>query len=207
MIKLLQQMFGDRNDRNKTVIIVSGLPRSGTSMMMKILEAGGMSPLIDHIRTADSDNPKGYYEFERVKKLPKGDVAWLEEAQGKVVKVIAILLLHLPATYNYRIIFMRRAMPEILASQRKMLINRGEDPNQISDEDLSRLFESHVQKVNTWLNSQPNVKWIEIHYNELIENPEPHLVQINRFLGNRLNVEEMAQVIDPNLYRQRKQHA
>ncbi|HZD55295.1 MAG TPA: hypothetical protein VE136_01120, partial [Anaerolineales bacterium] len=97
--------------------IVSGLPRSGTSMMMKMLEAGGVPPLTDEIRTADRDNPKGYYEFERVKKMPDGDKAWMVEARGKSVKVISALLEHLPPQYDYKVIFMRRDMNEILASQ------------------------------------------------------------------------------------------
>ncbi|NJN53987.1 MAG: sulfotransferase [Anaerolineae bacterium] len=113
---------------DQPVIIVSGLPRSGTSMMMKMLEVGGIPPLTDQIRTADNDNPKGYYEFERVKQLDKGDTAWVADAQGKVVKVISQLLRYLPADQEYRVIFMRRNMDEILASQQKMLINRGGRP-------------------------------------------------------------------------------
>ena len=89
------------------VTIVSGLPRSGTSMMMKMLEAGGIELLIDRVRVADADNPKGYYEFERVKQI-ETDQAWLPEAQGKAVKMISALLRHLPADCRYRIIFMER---------------------------------------------------------------------------------------------------
>src|SRR5437899_574640 len=118
---------------SNTVTIVSGLPRSGTSMMMKMLEAGGMEPLTDHVRTADEDNPKGYYEFERVKDLEK-DQTWLEDAKGRYVKVISMLLKHLPAGYTYKVIFMRRTMEEILASQRKMLVRRGESPDRVADE-------------------------------------------------------------------------
>ena len=105
------------------ITVVSGLPRSGTSMMMKMLEAGGVPLIIDNLRTSDEDNPAGYYEFEPVKKLGKGDSGWLADAQGKAVKVIAALLVHLPAAYTYQIIFMHREMSEILASQRKMLLN------------------------------------------------------------------------------------
>ena len=142
---------------NQVVTIVSGLPRSGTSMMMKMLEAGGLPPLTDNLRTADEDNPKGYYEFERVKQLPKGDVAWLPDAQGKVVKVIAALLPSLPGGYHYRVIFMQRAMPEVLASQRQMLIRRGEDPDKIPDDVIAKLFEKHLRQVNDWVSQQPNV--------------------------------------------------
>ena len=125
MTGFLKKLFTQQAEQ--TITIVSGLPRSGTSMMMKMLEAGGIPPLTDEIRTADTDNPKGYYEFERVKKMDKGDTAWLENAQGKSVKVISALLKHLPSDYRYRVIFMRRDMSEILASQKKMLDHRGED--------------------------------------------------------------------------------
>jgi len=204
MLKRFQQLFGAKEEA-KPITIVSGLPRSGTSMMMKILEAGGILPLTDSLRTADADNPKGYYEFERVKKLPKGDTAWVPKAQGKTVKVIAILLPHLPTTYNYRVIFMRRAMPEILASQRKMLIHRGEDPDKISDEELTRLYEKHIHQVNTWISSQPHVQRIDIDYNQLLKTPGPEIERLNQFLGGSLDTEKMIEVVDPNLYRQRKQ--
>jgi hypothetical protein len=184
------------------ITIVSGLPRSGTSMMMKMLEAGGLPPLVDNIRTADVDNPKGYYEFERVKKLKDGDTAWLPEAKGKVVKVIAALLPYLPGAFEYRVIFMRRAMPEILASQRQMLIRRGEDPNKFQDEELARLFEKHLHKVYEWMNGQPNLQYIDVHYNELLGSPGPHAAQINQFLGNRLSEAAMVQVVDHRLHRQ-----
>lgn len=203
MIKqLLKKLSGHK--QADYITVVSGLPRSGTSMMMKVLEAGGLPPVTDNIRTADTDNPKGYYEFERVKKLPTGDVAWLPEAQGKVVKIIAALLIHLPATYSYRVVFMQRTMPEVLASQREMLVRRGEDPNKVGDEQLARLYEKHLVQVNTWISSQPNVARININYNQILENPRPHLERINQFLDNSLDLEKMSQVIDPALYRQRK---
>ena len=107
--------FGKKED--KFVTVVSGLPRSGTSMMMKMLDAGGIPPITDNIRSADEDNPKGYYEFERVKKMPGGDTGWMKDAQGKAVKVIAALIEHLPEGYTYKVLFMRRDMDEILASQ------------------------------------------------------------------------------------------
>lgn len=196
--------FLSGHKQSKEIIVVSGLPRSGTSMMMKMLESGGVPPLTDNIRTADTDNPKGYYEFERVKKLSSGDIDWLNEAQGKAVKIIAALLIHLPATHHYRIIFMRRAMSEILASQRKMLVHQGQDPDKISDMRMAELFEKHLAQVNSWIERQPNVKRLDIDYNLLMENPGPHLELVNRFLDNRLNVRAMLQTLDPNLYRQRQ---
>jgi hypothetical protein len=192
----------DNYQLTQPIIIVSGLPRSGTSMMMKILEAGGLPVLTDSLRTPDDDNPNGYYEFERVKRLNQGDTTWLAEAQGRVVKVISTLLTCLPATYTYHIVFMNRAAHEILASQRKMLVHRGEDPNNISDDQLLRLFEKHLTRVNTWINSQPNIKRIDVNYNQVLAEPGPQIEKINRFLGNMLDIEKMIQVVDSNLYRQ-----
>lgn len=193
------------NTSDQIITIVSGLPRSGTSMMMKMLEAGGIPPVTDNLRTADEDNPKGYYEFERVKQLSKGDVEWLADAPGKVVKVIAALLPHLPATYRYRVVFMQRDMTEVLASQRQMLVRRGEDPNKIPDEVISKLFEKHLRQVNDWVAQQSNVERLDVNYNEMLKNPAPFIAQINAFLGGNLDTAQMAQVVDPSLHRQRKE--
>ena len=184
-------------------IIVSGLPRSGTSMTMKMLEAGGISPLTDHIRTADNDNPKGYYEFERAKKLKEGDMAWLPDAEGKAVKIIAALLTSLPNNYEYRVLFMRRKIEEVLASQAKMLENRGEE-SKVDDDTMADLFVRHVSQVEAWLHGQPNLQYIDIDYNELLADPLPYVQQINQFLGGNLNENAMIAVVDPKLYRQRK---
>jgi hypothetical protein len=189
--------------KKEPIIIVSGLPRSGTSMMMKMLEAGGIPPLTDEIREADKDNPKGYYELERVKQMDKGDVAWLDDAQGKSVKVISALLRHLPQDYEYRILFMRRNMPEILASQRKMLIRRGENADDMDDEKMAALFEKHLQSTINWIEEQPNVSVLYVHYSDMLANPEPLVVKIQEFLNQPLNTNAMAEVVDPNLYRNR----
>lgn len=173
-------------------------------MMMKMLEAGGIPPLTDQLRTADSDNPKGYYEFERVKQLDKGDTAWIPEARGKAVKVISALLKHLPAEYNYRVVFVRRHMAEILASQRKMLINRGEDPDKMDDAQMAVLFERHLKQVEQWLAEQPNFSVLYIHYSDILAEPLAQIKQINQFLGGRLDTEAMAAAVDPNLYRNRQ---
>jgi len=187
------------------ILIVSGLPRSGTSMMMKMLEAGGLPPLTDEIRVADGDNPKGYYEFEPVKALRKGDFSWLPEAQGKVVKVIATLLPYLPDTYTYRVIFIHREMREILASQKKMLLNRGEDPDKVSDDEMARIYEKHLKQVDVWMRTQPNLQRIEVSYNQMIQNPTPEIERINQFLGGILDTQKMSQAIDVSLYRQRSE--
>lgn len=185
------------------ITVVSGLPRSGTSMMMKALEAGGLPVVTDAQRTADEDNPKGYYEMERVKQLDKGDIVWLADARGKVVKVISALLEHLPPDYQYRVIFMQRAMPEVLASQKKMLERRGEPTDRVSDEELTRLFSKHVQKVETWLRGQPNIQVLYVDYNRMLVDPLPIVRQVNQFLGGLLDEQRMAAVVDPTLYRNR----
>jgi len=185
------------------VIVVSGLPRSGTSMMMKMLEAGGLSIVTDGLREADTDNPKGYYEFERVKQLDKGDYAWLAKARGRAVKVISALLEHLPSDYAYDVIFIHRKLEEVLESQKKMLIRRGEDPNKVSDEELMQLFEKHKGNVLSWLHRQPNIRLLEVHYTQLLSDPQPNAEQIRQFLGGDLDVEAMTNVVDPALYRNR----
>ena len=207
MKKLFGKLLGEAKPtptRSEPIVIVSGLPRSGTSMMMKMLEAGGIPPLTDKLRTADNDNPKGYYEFERVKQMDKGDTAWMAQAQGKVVKVISALLKHLPPSYNYQVIFLRRHMSEILASQRKMLINRGEDPDKMDDAQMTMLFENHVRQVESWLAQQPNIEVLYVHYSDVMADPLTAINSMGRFLGRDLDVRAMAEVVDPDLYRNRQ---
>ncbi|HWO01704.1 MAG TPA: sulfotransferase domain-containing protein [Blastocatellia bacterium] len=188
---------------NQTITIVSGLPRSGTSMMMKMLAAGGIEPLTDNLRIADEDNPKGYFEFERVKQI-EHDKTWLDGARGRAVKLISALLKHLPADYNYKVIFMRRAMPEILASQRQMLIRRGEPADSVPDDKMAAMFDKHVAQVESWLASQPNIETLYVSYNEVMKDPRPHAVQISEFLGGSLDVDAMTAVADQTLYRQKR---
>lgn len=202
MNKLFSQLF-EKKQQRAFIPIVSGLPRSGTSLMMNMLAAGGVEPLTDELRTADDDNPVGYFEFEDVKKLIQGENSWLARSNGKAVKVISTLLPYLPDGYNYRIIFMRRAMEEVLASQRKMLVHRGEDPNKISDAEMAEYFEKNLQQSARWLNSHPNAKWIDINYKQLIADPKPLVAEINRFLGGGLDEDKMLAAIDPSLYRNR----
>ncbi len=205
MTPFLQKLF--KPTSQEVVTVVSGLPRSGTSMMMKMLEAGGIPPLTDEIRTADKDNPKGYYEYERVKKLDEGDTEWVEEAQGKAVKVISALLKYLPQDYTYRVIFMLRNMDEILASQRQMLLRRGEPTDSVSDEELTELFRKHLAQIQAWIDGQPNAEAIYVSYNEVMEDPLEQARTINQFLGDTLEVEHMVQVVDEALYRQRGSRA
>ena len=193
-----------RSGDDQFITIVSGLPRSGTSMMMKMVDAGGIPPLTDELRVADEDNPKGYYEFERVKQMDKGDTAWVPEARGKAVKVISALLKYLPTTEQYRVIFIRRNIDEILASQRKMLIHRGEDPDKQDDAQMKLLFEKHVRSVEEWLASRPNVRTLYVHYSDMLGTPRPQIERVNAFLGGKLDTARMAEVVDPSLYRNRQ---
>jgi len=196
-------IFKKKNDIAKKIVVVSGLPRSGTSLMMMMLDAAGIPPIQDNIREADADNPKGYYEYERVKDMPKGDTSWVKNTKGKAVKVITALLEHLPKKFKYDVIVMRREMDEILASQTKMLERRGEE-NKISDAEMSDLFSRHFDKVMAWVKDQKNIRYVEVSYNNLLENPEEEIAKVNQFLGGKLDIAAMQAKIDPKLYRQRK---
>jgi len=185
------------------VIVVSGLPRSGTSLMMNMLRAGGVPIVADGLREADDDNPKGYFEDERVKQLAKGNVAWVDEAPGHAVKVISALLEHLPPTQTYNVLFMQRRLPEVLASQRKMLERRGEPTNTIPDDKMAELFTKHLEKIESWLAQQPRFSVLYVPYHELAETPERHVDRIIEFLGLPLDRAAMLTAVDPTLYRNR----
>ena len=189
---------------SKSVVIVSGLPRSGTSMMMKMLEAGGQAILTDNLREADANNPKGYYEFERVKNMKDGDLAWMSEAVGKVVKIVTGLIMFLPSGYNYKIIFMRRDLNEILSSQKKMLGRLGKEDDNIPDDKMAKVYEEHLKEVRGWLIRQPNIETLYVNYNSMVKDPTEALNKINDFLGGGMDVSVMSAVVDKELYRERK---
>ena len=182
------------------IVVVSGLPRSGTSLMMQMLAAGGIEPVTDQERQADTDNPKGYYEFERVKKI-KEDKAWLPEARGKVVKMISQLLYDLPETEQYKVIFMRRDLDEILTSQEKMLVRRGVNPPDPAI--IKKAFEAHLAKFFAWVPSHKTLQMIEVNYNDLVADPLPITQQIADFVPQSVDVDAMLTAIDPKLYRNR----
>ncbi|MDY6853888.1 MAG: sulfotransferase domain-containing protein [Thermodesulfobacteriota bacterium] len=184
------------------IIIVSGLPRSGTSMMMQMLEAGGMSIVTDNIRKADEDNPRGYLEFEKVKKINE-DASWLEDCRGKGFKMVSELLYHLPQNEQYKIIFMTREMKEMLASQRVMLKRLEREGSAVNDDDMSKIFRKHILKVKEWLERQPNMDVIYMNYNDLVKKPLENAEAVSHFLNDKLNSEKMASVIDNSLYRQK----
>jgi hypothetical protein len=183
------------------IIIVSGLPRSGTSLMMQMLAQGGLEAVTDQIRTPDTDNPRGYYELEKVKKI-KEDASWLPETRGKVFKMVSQLLFDLPATERYRVIFMQRDLDEMLISQEKMLerLNRPAAPKDA----VKGAFARHLQKLHAWLDRQENMRVLRVDYRELVANPELMARRVSEFLGGKAKVEAMAAAVDPALYRNRK---
>lgn len=182
--------------------IVSGLPRSGTSMMMQVLEAGGLPVLTDGIRSADEDNPRGYYEFEAVKRT-KDDPSWLLDAPGKVVKIIYRLLYDLPPGYEYRVVFMQRDLAEVLRSQTAMLERNGRPPGALGDDQMRRVFERELRDFRSWISQQPHFTLLPVSYNDLLREPRPHLTTIDEFLGGGLHVDRMLTAIDRSLYRNR----
>jgi len=182
-------------------MIVSGLPRSGTSLMMQMLDNGGIEVVTDGTRTADVDNPKGYYEFEKVKAIQR-DASWLAEARGKAVKMVSQLLYHLPGDERFRIIFMERDFDEMLASQEKMLarLGRSAPPR----EQIEGPFTAHLKRLREWLDQQRNMQVLYVSYNELIKEPRRHAECVRAFLGGAADVEKMLRAVDPSLYRNRK---
>lgn len=186
------------------ITVVSGLPRSGTSMMMNMLHAGGMPVVSDGLRTADEDNPKGYFEFERVKQLAT-DRGWLPDARGKVVKVISELLKHFPTDgdFRYKVIFMRRNIDEVLASQTKMLKRRGTHDPSVSDEEIRRMFLVHVDRITDFLRAHRCFDVLYVNYNLMLQEPAARIAQVNAFLGGDLDTQAMSAAIDQSLYRNR----
>ncbi len=196
--------FLRRRKYGNDVIVVSGLPRSGTSMMMKMLEATALPIMTDHERSADEDNPKGYFEYERVKDLhAETDKSWVREARGRVLKVISHLLQNLPDENFYRVILMRRDFDEIIASQNKMLDRRGE-ANPIADAEAKEAYIRHLVDVRFMVRKRPNFEMIEVHFAAALETPQAFVTGVNAFLGGALDTDEMISVVDPELYRNRK---
>ena len=187
------------------IIVVSGLPRSGTSMMMSMLNAAELELVTDRIREADTDNPKGYYEDERVKELEKTrDKSWLSECRGKVVKIISFLLKDLPDAHRYKIIFMQRSLQEVIASQNKMLTRRGEPVDPADDDRMVELYRDHLRKVELTLAQKRNLEHIDVPYGDAVANPRQQAARVAEFLGLDLDVDKMARSVDPALYRNRR---
>ena len=187
----------------KPVYVVSGLPRSGTSMLMNMLAAGGAEVLTDALREADADNPRGYFEHERVKNLEhETDKSWLRAARGKAIKVISYLLRELPEENYYFVIFARRDLSEIVTSQNIMLERRGE-ANPLSDDDTIQQYRKHLVDIRVLARMKPNISLMELHYTQTLNNPEEAAGKISRFIGRTLDIDSMVAVVDPELHRNR----
>jgi hypothetical protein len=182
------------------IIIVSGLPRSGTSLMMQMLDRGGVPVVTDHIRTADTDNPRGYYELEQVKTI-KRDASWLPELRGKAVKLVSQLLYELPSNHTYRVIFMERDLDEVVPSQEKMLVRLGKTAAPCDV--IKRQYIVHLDRLREWLAEQRYIEVLYVRYDDVVQRAEEQAARISTFLKNRTDPARMIEAIDPSLYRNR----
>jgi hypothetical protein len=182
--------------------IVSGLPRSGTSLMMQMLAAGGMPILTDGMRGADEDNPRGYFEFEPVKRT-RQDPSWVAAAQGKAVKMVYLLLRDMPPAYEYRVVMMHRDLREVVASQRVMLLRAGRKGAGVGDDRMAAIFDEQLKSAAAWLAAQSNFRALDVDHRDCLQSPAMTAARINTFLGGALDEGEMSSVVDESLYRQR----
>ena len=197
-------MWFRRRKAGEPVVIVSGLPRSGTSMLMKMLEAGGLQIMSDAARSADVDNPKGYFEHERIKDLEKEtDKSYLREGRGKALKVISFLIQHLPDENDYRVIFMRRDLDEVLSSQDKMIQRLGAADAAADREAMKEAYRNDIVRTRLLCRKRSNFEMIEIHYKATVEDPAETAHRVNEFLGGRLDEAGMRRAVDESLYRNR----
>ena len=194
-------------DRDNTVFIVSGLPRSGTSMMMQMLTLGGIEALTDETRKADDDNPRGYFEFQKAKQLRK-DASWLADARSRVVKIVAQLLWHLPIKkgIDYCVVFMERHLDEVIESQDVMLRRQGKKKAKISHEILKRVFAEQIRRVKLMLSAR-GIPVLYVEYGMAISDPAGTAARVNAFLGGGLDETGMAKAVEPLLRNQKKANA
>jgi hypothetical protein len=198
-----RKLFG-HNAQGDPIVIVSGLPRSGTSMLMNMLEAGGILIMTDAMREADIDNPKGYFEYERVKDLEKEeDKSYVRQGRGKVLKVISFLLKDLPDENDYRVIFMRRDLDEVLASQNKMIDRLGTEDTVAQDEAMKEAYRNDIVRTRLMCRKKPNFDLIEVHYKATVEDPAGIAARVNAFVGGQLDENAMRAAVDASLYRNR----
>ena len=199
----IKRVFG--GERGEPIVVVSGLPRSGTSMMMKMLEAGGVAIMTDGERSADIDNPKGYFEYDRIKDLEhETDKSYVRQGRGKALKVISFLIKDLPDDNDYRVIFMRRDLDEVLSSQGKMIDRLGTADTSAADEAMKEAYRNDIVRTRLLCKKQPNFDLIEIHYREAVAEPATTARKVNAFLGGRLDEAEMRAAVDASLYRNRQ---
>ena len=202
MLRSLRRLFA--GSRGEPITVVSGLPRSGTSMMMRMLEAGGVPIVSDGEREADVDNPKGYYELERIKDLEREtDKSYLRNARGRAIKVISFLIKELPDDNDYRVVFMRRDLDEVLASQKKMIDRLESGDTAAADEAMKEAFRNDIVRVRLLCRGRPNFDLIEVGYRCAVEDPAGVARDVNAFLGGRLDEAAMREAVDASLYRNR----
>jgi tetratricopeptide (TPR) repeat protein len=197
----------DQEKSGKTFVLVSGLPRSGTSLMMQMLEAGGLKILTDRERAADVDNPKGYYEWEPIKQIAKKpELLDSDDLNGHVIKCISMLLPSLPPKHDYKVIFMVRPIEQVIASQKKMTTRLGTKGAELEREQLERGMHAHRNEALSWLKRTPNFELLTVDYPDLVRDPQSIIPQLVTFLGEErlTSSEKMAQVIDPALHRRRE---
>ena len=185
------------------VAVVSGLPRSGTSMMMRMLEAGGLPAVTDARRTADEDNPHGYFELEAVKQMTAGAADFLGDAQGKALKVIHLLLARLPASHAYRVVFMHRDLDEVLASQQTMLERGGRPGGGLPAETMRATFAKQVSDALATARARPEMRVLEVQHRRTLTDPSAVAAEVSVFLGGGLDEAAMAAAVDPALHRNR----
>jgi len=186
------------------VTVVSGAPRSGTSLMMRMLESGGIPALTDGQRPPDPHNPHGYFEYSPVKRLAMGnDASWIEAARGQAVKIIYRLLMQLPPRMSYRIVFMERDWEEVFASQRDMLRAQGDAAASQEAARLIPAMAAELRGAKEWLARQPNMRVLAVPYAEVVRDPLTWSHEVARFLSGGLDETAMAAAVDPSLYRHR----
>lgn len=191
----------DGEETGAPVYVVSGLPRSGTSMLMRMLEAGGLAVLADGARAADRDNPRGYYELDAIKGTAF-DASWVRAAGGKAVKVISYLLRYLPPDLEYRVLFLRRELDQVVRSQRAMLERLGQPVGE-TDGEARRLLAEHLVDVEAWLETAAHVRRLGVSHARVLSDPRGQSERIARFLGRELDLDGMARAVEPALWRQR----
>jgi len=182
------------------LVVVSGLPRAGTSMLMQMLVAGGLAPFDDGRRTPDASNPRGYVEHERVRALAR-DAGWLPDADGRVVKVVAPLLPHLPPGPAYDVVLVTRRLAEVLASQRAMLGRLGHAP--ASDAALAPVYTRMLDAARAWATATPGARLLELDHAAVLADPADASARLAAFLGRPLDEAAMAAAVEPSLHRER----
>lgn len=184
------------------ITVVSGIPRSGTSLMMQMVSAGGLSALTDGQRSPDASNPRGYFELEPIRTLAQNPEV-ISGAEGKVVKIISSLLTFLPKQHEYRVIFMRRPLEEVLASQERMMERLGKGISAATPKSVAQAFEQHLRKIKAWLSEQANMQVLYVDYAAVLEDPNREALKIRAFLGQELDVDAMVRKVEHSLYREK----